>query len=208
MAAAVAAAPCCARSLLRGARLPVGLTRARRSLLGPRRPCRWPPPASRSAQALLDELRAGGVALVGGPRACAAFALPAAESLHVEYGDNTLCVEIVDSVDDAVTHIARWGSGHTEVIVTEDAEAAASFLAQVDSACVFHNASSRFADGFRFGLGCEVGISTSRIHARGPVGLEGLLTMRWRLVSAAGSGHTVGDFSAGVCQYIHESLQL
>lgn len=164
------------------------------------------PPPRRAAQALLDELRAGGVRLLGGPRACAALALPAAESLHVEYGDNTLCVEIVDSVDDAVTHIAAWGSGHTEVIVTEDGGAAASFLAQVDSACVFHNASSRFADGFRFGLGCEVGISTSRIHARGPVGLEGLLTMRWRLVSGAADGHTVADFAQGACAYAHEAL--
>jgi gamma-glutamyl phosphate reductase len=149
------------------------------------------------------------VALRGGPRACAAgLDLEPAESLHVEYGDNTLCVEVVDGVDEAVTHIAKWGSGHTEVIVTEDVAAAASFLAQVDSACVFHNASSRFADGFRFGLGCEVGISTSRIHARGPVGLEGLLTMRWRLISQAEEGHTVSDFASGKCAYTHETLPL
>lgn len=166
-------------------------------------------PAAAAGQALLSTLRDGGVRLVGGPRACAAaLGLEPAESLHVEYGDNTLCVEVVDGVDDAVSHIARWGSGHTEVIVTEDADAAAAFLAQVDSACVFHNASSRFADGFRFGLGCEVGISTSRIHARGPVGLEGLLTMRWRLVSTKPEGHTVGDFASGDCSYTHETIPL
>lgn len=133
------------------------------------------------AQELINELQGNGIVLHGGSAASEQFSLPRAAHLHHEYGSLECTVEIVTDLDAAITFIHTHGSAHTDCIVTEDKEAARKFLGSVDSAVVVHNASTRFSDGFRFGLGAEVGISTSRIHARGPVGVEGLLTTRWLL---------------------------
>jgi glutamate-5-semialdehyde dehydrogenase len=110
---------------------------------------------------------------------------------HHEYGDLVLAVQVVAGISEAMEHIARYGSAHTDAIVTGDEAAARTFLAKVDSGGVFHNASTRFSDGYRYGFGAEVGISTSRLHARGPVGLEGLTTYKYIL---RGSGQLARDY--------------
>lgn len=110
---------------------------------------------------------------------------------HREYLDLMLAVRVVNSVDDAIDHIHSCGSAHTETIVTQDPIVAERFLAEVDSAGVFHNASTRFADGYRYGFGAEVGISTCKLHARGPVGLEGLTTYKYVL---RGAGQIARDY--------------
>ncbi|MDJ0720488.1 MAG: glutamate-5-semialdehyde dehydrogenase [Desulfobacterales bacterium] len=144
--------------------------------------------------ALKADLEARGVDIRGCPRTADIIPVaPATEAdWHTEYLDLVVSVRVVDSLDAAIAHINRYGSGHTDVIVTADRERALRFMDRVDTADVFVNCSSRFSDGFRFGLGAEVGISTNKIHARGPVGLEGLLIYQWRLV---GDGQIVADYS-------------
>ncbi|HLC96159.1 MAG TPA: glutamate-5-semialdehyde dehydrogenase [Candidatus Nanoarchaeia archaeon] len=111
---------------------------------------------------------------------------------NTEYNDLILSIKIVNDVDEAIKHINKYGSGHTDAIVTENKTTANRFLQLVDSSSVVHNASTRFADGFRYGLGAEVGISTNKIHARGPVGLEGLVIYKFML---KGDGHIVATYS-------------
>lgn len=113
------------------------------------------------------------------------------EDWRTEYLDLIVSIKVVSSLDEACDHINTYGSGHTDVIVTAERQRAVRFMDQVDSADVFWNCSSRFSDGFRFGLGAEVGISTNKIHARGPVGMEGLMIYQWRLL---GQGHVVADY--------------
>ena len=108
-----------------------------------------------------------------------------------EYLDLVVSIRLVDDLEAAIAHVNRHGSGHTDAIVTEDRQAAERFLDGVDAATVMHNASTRFADGFRFGKGAEIGISTNKTHARGPVGLEGLVLYKYRL---SGRGHVVADY--------------
>jgi glutamate-5-semialdehyde dehydrogenase len=136
----------------------------------------------------------------------AAIDLVSDSEWHTEYSDLVLAIRIVDSLDDALDHIERYGSHHTDAILTQDAVAAARFLAEVDSANVLHNCSTRFSDGFRYGFGAEVGISTSKLHARGPVGLDGIVTYKYRLI---GSGHIVRDYTGtNALPFRHQKLKL
>ncbi len=116
------------------------------------------------------------------------------EDFEREYLDYIISVKVVESLDEAIAHINRYGSHHTDAIVTEDEAAAERFMNFVDSAGVYQNCSTRFADGYRYGFGAEVGISTGKLHARGPVGLEGLVTYKYKLF---GNGHVVSDYAEG-----------
>lgn len=120
------------------------------------------------------------------------------EEFNTEYLDLEISIKLVDGVEEAIEHINRFGSHHTDCIITENIESAEKFMQYVDSAGTYLNCSTRFADGFRYGFGAEVGISTGKIHARGPVGLEGLTTYKYKLY---GNGHIVDDYSKGRKQF-------
>jgi glutamate-5-semialdehyde dehydrogenase len=121
-----------------------------------------------------------------------------------EYGDLVLAVRVVDSLEEAIRHINTYGSRHTETIVTDDQLTFERFFAEVDAAGVFLNASTRFADGYRYGFGAEVGISTGKLHPRGPVGIDGLVTYKYRLV---GDGHIVARYSGAEARpFLHQRL--
>jgi len=131
---------------------------------------------------------------------------PATESdWSTEYLDYILSIKVVDGLEAAINHINRYGSGHTDAIVTADRSKAERFMALVDSGNVFWNCSTRFSDGYRYNLGAEVGISTNKIHARGPVGLEGLLIYKWQL---SGAGQIVADYSGpNAKKFTHRSIE-
>jgi glutamate-5-semialdehyde dehydrogenase len=150
---------------------------------------------------------AAGVELRGDAAACGLGVARAAsdDDWRTEYSDLILAVKVVAGLEEALEHIARYGSRHTDAIATTDPERAERFLRAVDSAGVYLNCSTRFADGFRYGFGAEVGISTQTLPPRGPVGLEGLVTYRYRL---RGEGHIAADYAAGRRRFSHRPLPL
>ena len=157
---------------------------------------------------VVAELKRANVEVRGCPRVLAlipqAELVPAIEKdWSTEYSDLILSVKIVDTLEQGLEHIHKYGSKHTECIVTEDQAVAERFLQEVDAAGVFHNASTRFADGYRYGLGAEVGISNAKLHSRGPMGIEGLTTYKYKL---RGKGHIVAEYSSGVRHFKHKPL--
>jgi glutamate-5-semialdehyde dehydrogenase len=151
-----------------------------------------------------EEATTAGITLLGCPHTQALLGVGPVTDWHTEYGDLTLAVRVVDGPEAALNHIHTHGSHHTEAILAQDPDAIAWFLNSVDAACVFANASTRFADGFRFGLGAEVGISTAKTHARGPVGLEGLVIYKYLL---RGQGQRVAEYvGPDARSFMHRSL--
>ncbi len=156
--------------------------------------------AARLLRPLAEALKARGVEIFGCDETCRHLGCQPVTDWHTEYLDYKVSLKIVDGLGAAIEHINRFGSGHTESIVTSDSEQARQFMLMVDSGNVFWNASTRFSDGFRYGFGAEVGISTTKIHARGPVGVEGLLTYKYKLF---GHGQKVAEFASGDKTFTH-----
>ncbi len=152
---------------------------------------------------LTKSLKSHNVEIFGCERTQAIIDCEAVESWKMEYLDYKVSIRVVDSIEDAIDHINTYGSRHTDCIITKNPQSAETFFNLVDSADVFWNCSTRFADGFRYGLGAEVGISTSKIHARGPVGLEGLTIYKWKL---KGNGQIVADYVSGKSTFTHKSI--
>lgn len=146
----------------------------------------------KQSEELLNAIKNAGVELIFTP-----------ETWHKEYSDLKLAVKYVTNIDEAIEHINEYGSGHTESILTENEENAQEFMNLVDSAGVYHNVSTRFADGFRYGFGAEVGISTNKTHARGPVGIDGLVIYKYKLT---GNGQIVNDYAKGIKQFHHRDI--
>ena len=153
-----------------------------------------------------EALRAKGVRLLGDEATRAIISCePATEKdWATEYLDYVLSIRVVDSLEEAIGHINRYGSHHTDCIVTADDAAASAFMTRVDSAGVYRNVSTRFADGFVYGFGAEVGIATGKIHARGPMGVEGLTTYKFKLL---GNGQLMAEMKDGTRHYTHRLLQ-
>ncbi len=163
--------------------------------------------AARFLPVAAKALRDKGVELRGcerTPKIIADVAVATEEDWTSEYLDKIIAIRVVDDLDEAIAHINKYGSRHTEAIVTSDEAAARAFLQRVDAATVMWNASTRFADGYRFGLGAEVGIATDKIHARGPVGLEGLVIYKYHLI---GEGQMVSDYEGeGARPFLHRPI--
>ena len=149
---------------------------------------------------LLETLKDSGVEFFGDEYVSSTYGCGKVSDWHHEYLDMKVSVKIVDGVMEACEHINEFGSGHTDAIITANTDTADIFLGRVDSGSVLVNCSTRFADGFRYGFGAEVGISTSKLHARGPVGLEGLVSYKYRLI---GSGNIVADYASGNKTFKH-----
>lgn len=161
--------------------------------------------AARFLPEMVSALQAAGVEVRGCDRTkqlCAGLNIVPAteEDWSTEYSSLKITIKVVEGLQQAIDHIENYGSRHTESIITGDQAVADQFLDEVDAASVFHNASTRFADGFRYGLGAEIGISNSKLHARGPVGLEGLLTYKYKL---KGNGQVVADYADGRRTFRH-----
>jgi glutamate-5-semialdehyde dehydrogenase len=157
---------------------------------------------------LIQSLQSAGVEVRGCARTaqiCRKLQVIAAteEDWHTEYGNLKITVKVVSDLNAAIEHINQYGSRHTDCILTENSATAEQFMDEVDAASVFHNASTRFADGFRYGLGAELGISNSKLHARGPVGLEGLLTYKYKL---RGHGQIVSRYIDGSKSFKHKRI--
>ena len=159
--------------------------------------------------AAVAKLKNAGVEIRGCARTIALLpqegVIPATEQdWATEYSDLILSIKIVASLEEAIDHINRYGSRHTEAIITEDSGAAAQFMNEVDAAGVYQNASTRFADGYRYGFGAELGVSNSKLHARGPMGLEGLTSYKFKLY---GHGHTVAEYVKGEKKFTHRPIK-
>jgi len=154
---------------------------------------------------LKDELDEKGVILTGCDKTVNIISVVDAteEDWKTEYLDYKLSIKVVKDIQEAISHINTYGSGHTDSIITKSSEAASLFMDMIDSGNVFWNCSTRFSDGFRYGFGAEVGISTNKIHARGPVGLDGLVIYKYKLI---GNGHIVEDYAGKKRTFKHNKL--